>query len=140
MRADASHVWRNSLFQCSLSNFDRRFSRRSVWSHQRFDHHAFRSSTLYHHPGYHECSPRLRKPALGGSTFSNIVGNEALGNTGFDVLGKNFLGIPVGVIILILIALVAAILLKYTPLDGTYWRSEAMKRLLSSPESRLRKT
>ena len=51
----------------------------------------------------------------GGSTFSNIVGNEALGNTGFDVLGKNFLGIPVGVIILILIALVAAVLLKYTP-------------------------
>lgn len=51
----------------------------------------------------------------GGKTFSNIVGNEALGNTGFDILGKNILGIPVGVIILVIIALAAAIVLKYTP-------------------------
>jgi len=51
----------------------------------------------------------------GGKTFSNIVGNEALGNTGFDLLGKNVLGIPVGVIFLILIAVAAALILKYTP-------------------------
>ncbi|SHJ82686.1 ABC transporter permease [Hespellia stercorisuis] len=50
----------------------------------------------------------------GGATFSNITGNEALGNTGFDALGKSILGIPAGVIILVLIALVAAFILKYT--------------------------
>lgn len=51
----------------------------------------------------------------GGATFSNIVGNEALGNTGFELLGKSIGGIPIGVIILILIAIAATILLKYTP-------------------------
>lgn len=51
----------------------------------------------------------------GGSTYSNIVGQEALGNTGFNYLGKSVMGVPAGVIILVLIAIVAAILLKYTP-------------------------
>ena len=41
----------------------------------------------------------------GGSTFSNIVGNEALGNQGFDSLGKSIAGIPVGVILLIIMQL-----------------------------------
>lgn len=50
----------------------------------------------------------------GGSTFSNIVGNEALGNQGFDSLGKSIAGIPVGVILLIIIAIIAGIILKYT--------------------------
>ncbi|MCP1111409.1 erythritol transport system permease protein [Lachnospiraceae bacterium PF1-21] len=50
-----------------------------------------------------------------GATFSNIVGKEALGNTGFNYLGKSIFGIPAGVIILVLIAIVAACLLKYTP-------------------------
>lgn len=50
-----------------------------------------------------------------GATFSNIGGHEALGNTGFTSLGKNIMGIPAGVIILILIALAAAYLLKHTP-------------------------
>lgn len=50
----------------------------------------------------------------GGATFSNIVGNKALGNTGFDFLGKSILGIPVGVVILIIIAIIAGIVLKYT--------------------------
>ncbi len=50
----------------------------------------------------------------GGATFSNIVGNEALGNTGFDFIGKSILGIPVGVVILVIIAIVAGIVLKYT--------------------------
>ena len=35
----------------------------------------------------------------GGATFSNIKGYEGLGNTGFKVLGSNFLGIPAGVFI-----------------------------------------
>lgn len=51
----------------------------------------------------------------GGSTYSNIVGNEALGNTGFNYLGKSIGGVPVGVLILIVIAVIAAVLLKYTP-------------------------
>ncbi len=50
----------------------------------------------------------------GGATFSNIVGKEALGNMGFDALGKNLFGVPVGVVLLIVIAIIAAIILKYT--------------------------
>lgn len=49
-----------------------------------------------------------------GATYSNIVGNEALGNVGFTVFGSRILGIPVGAIILIFIAIIAAILLKKT--------------------------
>lgn len=51
-----------------------------------------------------------------GATFSNLTGNEALGNTGFELIGRNFLGIPVGAIILAIIAIVAALILKNTPL------------------------
>lgn len=52
-----------------------------------------------------------------GATFSNITGKEALGNTGFEAFGRNLPGtiIPVGVIILIIIAVIADILLKKTP-------------------------
>ncbi|WP_394927276.1 ABC transporter permease [uncultured Robinsoniella sp.] len=51
----------------------------------------------------------------GGKTFSNIVGNKVLGNNGFEFLGSTVAGIPVGVIILALIAVGAALILKYTP-------------------------
>ena len=53
----------------------------------------------------------------GGATFSNLSGNEALGNTGFAVFGRNIAGtpIPVGVVILIIIAVIAAIILKKAP-------------------------
>lgn len=50
-----------------------------------------------------------------GATFSNISGNEALGNTGFEVFGSNIFKIPVGAIILVIIAIIAAIILKKTP-------------------------
>ncbi len=50
-----------------------------------------------------------------GATFSNIVGKEGLGNTGFEVFGRNVGGIPVGAIILAIIAVIAAIVLKKTP-------------------------
>lgn len=50
-----------------------------------------------------------------GATYSNLGGNEALGNTGFDFFGGNIAGIPVGVIILAVIAVLAAFLLKKTP-------------------------
>lgn len=50
-----------------------------------------------------------------GATFANIVGKEGLGNTGFAIFGKNVLfGIPVGVLILFLVAILAALVLKYT--------------------------
>lgn len=50
-----------------------------------------------------------------GATFSNIVGKEALGNTGFVIFGRDIFGLPVGAIILVGIAIVAAIVLKKTP-------------------------
>lgn len=50
-----------------------------------------------------------------GATFSNITGKPGLGNTGFEVFGRDIKSIPVGAIILLVIALFAAILLKKTP-------------------------
>lgn len=49
-----------------------------------------------------------------GATYPNLRGNEALGNTGFELLGSTLFNIPVGVIIFAAIAVVAAILLKKT--------------------------
>lgn len=52
-----------------------------------------------------------------GATYSNIVGNKALGNTGLEFFGQSIFGtISVGVIIFALIAILAIILLKYTKL------------------------
>lgn len=50
-----------------------------------------------------------------GATFSNITGKEALGNTGFEIFGRNLFYIPVGVIILLVIAIIAALILRKTP-------------------------
>lgn len=52
-----------------------------------------------------------------GKTFSKLSGSEGLGNTGFEIFGRNIGGtaIPVGVIILIIIAIIAGIILKKTP-------------------------
>ena len=49
-----------------------------------------------------------------GATYPNLRGNEVLGNTGFDLLGTTVLGIPVGVIIFFVVALIASVLLKKT--------------------------
>jgi len=49
-----------------------------------------------------------------GATYSNILGHDALGNVGFTFFGGRIAGIPVGAIILALIAIVATILLKRT--------------------------
>ncbi len=51
----------------------------------------------------------------GGATFSNLTGKKGLGNTGFEFFGRNIGGLPVGAIILLLIALIASIILKKTP-------------------------
>ena len=60
-----------------------------------------------------------------GATFSNLGGYEGLGNTGFEVFGRNFAGtmIPTGVIILIIVAVVAGLILKKTPFG---WHVQAI--------------
>ena len=50
----------------------------------------------------------------GGATFSEIQGYEGLGNQGFKVLGSNVLGIPAGVYVFVVLAVIAAIILKKT--------------------------
>ena len=50
-----------------------------------------------------------------GATFSNITGKPGLGNTGIEFFGRNIGAIPVGAIILLVIALIAGIILKKTP-------------------------
>jgi erythritol transport system permease protein len=53
----------------------------------------------------------------GGSTFPNLAGKADLGNTGFGFLGAGrILNIPVSIWILIVVALGAAYLARYTPL------------------------
>jgi erythritol transport system permease protein len=53
----------------------------------------------------------------GGRTFPNLVGNPDLGNTGYGYLGAGrILGLPVSVWLLLVVALGAAYLAKYTPL------------------------
>ncbi|RVD58458.1 ABC transporter permease [Mesorhizobium sp. M7A.F.Ca.ET.027.03.2.1] len=52
-----------------------------------------------------------------GRTFPNLVGKPELGTTGFGFLGAGrLLGLPVAIWILIVVALGAAYLAKYTPL------------------------
>lgn len=52
-----------------------------------------------------------------GATFSSLSGSEGLGNTGFEVFGRNIGGtsIPCGVLILVIIAVIAGLILKKTP-------------------------
>ena len=60
-----------------------------------------------------------------GATFSDLAGYEGLGNTGFEVFGRNFAGtmIPTGVIILIIVAVIAGLILKKTPFG---WHVQAI--------------
>ncbi|WP_192364065.1 ABC transporter permease [Mesorhizobium mediterraneum] len=52
-----------------------------------------------------------------GRTFPNLVGKPDLGTTGFGFLGAGrLLGLPVSIWILVVVALAAAYLAKYTPL------------------------
>jgi erythritol transport system permease protein len=52
-----------------------------------------------------------------GRTFPNLVGKPELGTTGFGFLGAGrLLGLPVAIWILIVVAMAAAYLAKYTPL------------------------
>jgi ribose/xylose/arabinose/galactoside ABC-type transport system permease subunit len=49
-----------------------------------------------------------------GATYSDLKGNEALGNEGWSFFGSRTLGVPVGLIILFILAIIFAILLKKT--------------------------
>ena len=52
-----------------------------------------------------------------GGTFPNLVGREEFGTTGYGVLGAGrLLGLPLAIWILILVALAAAYLARFTPL------------------------
>lgn len=50
-----------------------------------------------------------------GATYQDLKGNEAYGNTGFNVIGKNIGAIPIVIIVFVIIAAVAMLTLKYTP-------------------------
>ena len=49
-----------------------------------------------------------------GATYSSLKGHEALGNQGWSFFGSRVLGIPVGLIILVVMAVIFALLLKRT--------------------------
>jgi erythritol transport system permease protein len=50
-----------------------------------------------------------------GLTYNDLAGKPELGNTGFDWLGFNtLLGIPIGVLVMILVAIVASVVLNRT--------------------------
>jgi len=51
-----------------------------------------------------------------GATFPNLTGKASLGNTGFEFLGSDIGGIPVAAIILVIVAIIASLVLKKTPL------------------------
>ena len=50
-----------------------------------------------------------------GATFSDIKGYDGLGNTGFKILGSNIAGIPTGVYIFVVLAVIAVVILKKLP-------------------------
>lgn len=49
-----------------------------------------------------------------GATYSDLKGYEGLGNTGFSFFGSRIFDIPVGLIILVILAIIFSILLKKT--------------------------
>ncbi|MFL4476505.1 ABC transporter permease [Paeniglutamicibacter sp. MACA_103] len=65
----------------------------------------------------------------GGLTYPNLRGNAELGNTGFDFLGFNrILGIPTGVVVMILVAVLASLLLNKMPFGRWLYASGGNER------------
>ena len=55
----------------------------------------------------------------GGATFPNLFGKQELGNLGFDIIGAGTVfGIPYIIIIFAVVALIAAFIMKRTPLGN----------------------
>lgn len=51
----------------------------------------------------------------GGATFPDISGYEGLGNVGFKTMGSNIAGIPAGVYVFVILAIISVVLLKKMP-------------------------
>ncbi|QDG65280.1 ABC transporter permease [Pseudarthrobacter sp. NIBRBAC000502772] len=65
----------------------------------------------------------------GGLTYPNLRGDEALGNTGFDLLGFNrILGVPTGVLVMAVIAVLGSVLLTKTPFGRWLFASGGNER------------
>jgi erythritol transport system permease protein len=65
----------------------------------------------------------------GGLTYPNLRGDDALGNTGFDWLGFNrVLGIPTGVLVMVVIAVIGSVLLTKTPFGRWLFASGGNER------------
>lgn len=65
----------------------------------------------------------------GGLTYSNLRGNPALGNTGFDAVGFNrILGVPTGVLVMIVIAAIGSLVLSRTAFGRWLYASGGNER------------
>lgn len=65
----------------------------------------------------------------GGLTYPSLEGDEKFGNQGFDWLGFNsILGVPVGVIVMIVLAIVASLLLNKSPFGRWLYASGGNER------------
>jgi erythritol transport system permease protein len=65
----------------------------------------------------------------GGLTYSNLRGDPALGNTGFDWVGFNrILGVPTGVLVMVVIAIVGSLLLSRTAFGRWLYASGGNER------------
>ena len=64
-----------------------------------------------------------------GLTYNDLGGKPELGNTGFDWLGFNFLfGVPIGVLVMVVIAIVATLVLSRTPFGRWLYASGGNER------------
>ena len=64
-----------------------------------------------------------------GLTYNNLGGRADLGNTGFDWLGFNRLaGIPIGVVVMVVIAILGSLLLTRTPFGRWLYASGGNER------------
>ncbi len=64
-----------------------------------------------------------------GLTYNNLGGQPALGNTGFDWLGFNRVaGVPIGILVMVVIALVGSLLLTRTPFGRWLYASGGNER------------
>jgi erythritol transport system permease protein len=64
-----------------------------------------------------------------GLTYNDLAGKADLGNTGFDWLGFNYLfGVPVGVLVMIVIAIIATLVLSRTAFGRWVYASGGNER------------
>ena len=64
-----------------------------------------------------------------GLTYNNLGGRPELGNTGFDWLGFNrLLGVPIGVLVMVVIALIGSVVLSRTPFGRWLYASGGNER------------